>query len=339
MTSFEKGRARNRAFPAVATVSLFACLFLGCSQEPPASSPESSTSASPPPAAGTSAEGVRGNRPPIVMSARVLADALTRNDTVSSEFAVGDPDGDRVTVRYQWLANGSPVEGQTSATLALSSLKRGDRVSLEIVPTDARGFNGPTYRTDAVVVGNTPPAGKRVTIEPAVAKPGDTLRAVIEGSDQDGDPIRYLIEWWVNGQSTGTPSNEQEQRTLATESLKRGDMVVVGVTPYDASSRGRFLVSEPLFLLNRPPVITSSPTAPTARAYEYAVTAADPDNDPLTFKLDTAPSDMTIERSTGKIAWQVPSNLRGPQQVRVSVDDGNEGQAFQEFTITPPPSR
>ena len=273
------------------------------------------------------------------MSARVLADALTRNDTVSSEFAVSDPDGDRVTVRYQWLANGSPVEGQTSATLALSSLKRGDRVSLEIVPTDTRGFNGATYRTDAVVVGNTPPAGKRVTIEPAVAKPGDTLRAVIEGSDPDGDPIRYLIEWWVNGQSTGTPSNEQEQRTLATENLKRGNVVVVGVTPYDAVSRGRFLVSDPLVLLNRPPAITSSPTAPTVRAYVYAVTATDPDNDPLTFKLDTAPSDMTIERSTGKISWFIPPNLKGPQQVRVSVDDGNEGQAFQEFTISPPPAR
>ena len=273
------------------------------------------------------------------MSARVLADALTRNDTVSSEFAVTDPDGDRVTVRYQWLANGSPVEGQTNATLALGSLKRGDRVSLELVPTDARGLDGATYRTNELVVGNTPPVARNVTIEPAVAKPGDTLRAAIDGSDPDGDPIQYLVEWWVNGQSTGTPTKEQEQRTLATENLKRGDMVVVGVTPYDASSRGRFAVSEPLILLNRPPVITSSPTAPTVRAYVYAVTATDPDNDPLTFKLDTAPSDMTIERSTGRIAWQIPVNLREPQQVRVSVDDGNEGQAFQEFTISPPPSR
>ena len=273
------------------------------------------------------------------MSARVLADAVTRNDTVSSEFAVSDPDGDRATLHYQWLANGSPVQGQTSATLALGSLKRGDRVSLELTPTDARGLDGATYRTEPVEVGNTPPAIKHVTIEPAVAKPGDTLRAVIEGSDPDGDPIRYLIEWWVNGQSTETPSKDQEQRTLATENLKRGDMVIVGATPYDATSRGRFAVSEPLALLNRPPVITSSPTAPTVRAYVYAVTATDPDNDSLTFKLDTAPSDMTIERSTGKIAWEIPPNLREPQQVRISVDDGNEGQAFQEFTISPPPSR
>jgi hypothetical protein len=273
------------------------------------------------------------------MSARVLADSLTRHDTVSSEFAVSDPDGDRVMVRYQWLANGSAVQGQTNATLALGLLKRGDRVSLELVPTDARGMAGATYSTDAVVVGNTPPAVKGVTIEPAVAKPGDTLRAVIDGSDPDGDPIRYLIEWWVNGQSTGTPSKDEEQRTLATGNLKRGDAVVVGVTPFDASTRGRFAVSEPLVLMNRPPVITSSPTAPTARAYVYAVTATDPDNDPLTFKLDTAPSDMTIERSTGRIAWQIPANFREPQQVRVTVDDGNEGQAFQEFTISPPPAR
>jgi hypothetical protein len=89
--------------------------------------------------------------------------------------------------------------------------------------------------------------------------------------------------------------------------------------------------------MNRAPVITSSPAGPTKRgAFEYVVTATDPDNDTLTYKLETAPSGMTIEASTGKIAWQMTSSLTGPQQVRVSVHDGNQGQAFQEFTLTPP---
>lgn len=268
-----------------------------------------------------------------------MANAVTLNDTVSPEFTTDDPDGDRVIVRYQWLANDSPIEGQRNSSLALSVLRRGDRVSLELTPVDTRGLAGPAYRTDTVEVGNTPPVVTRVTVGPAVAKPGDVLRATVEGSDPDGDPVRYLFEWWVNGQSTGKPSKEQEQRTLATESLKRGDAVVVGVTPYDASGPGRFLVSEPLVLLNRPPVITSSPAAPTVWAYEYVVTVTDPDNDPLTFKLDTAPPGMSIEPGTGKMAWQIPKDLKGPQQVRVSVDDGHEGQAFQEFTISPPPAR
>lgn len=329
-----------RALPAVAPIVVVLACLLGCSQESPApgpgSSPASSGSAPVVSSGGTVSE---GNHPPVVSSARLVANALTRNDTVSPEFLADDPDGDRVTVRYQWLANGSPVDGQTSATLALGVLRRGDRASLELTPVDSRGAVGPAFRTEALEVANTPPVVTRVAVEPGTAKPGDVLRATVEGSDLDGDPVKYLFEWWRNGKSLGAPAKDQEQRTLATEGFARGDMVVVGVTPYDAGGPGRFLVSEPLLLLNRAPVITSSPSGPTAQgAFEYVVTAADPDSDTLTYKLETAPSGMTIESGTGRISWQMTSGLTGPQQVRISVDDGNQGQAFQEFTLTPPPS-
>ena len=272
-----------------------------------------------------------------------MAPAMTRNDTVTVDISLNDPDGDRVTMRYQWLVNGRAEEGQTTPTLALGGLRRGDRVSLELTPVDARGAVGATFRTEPVEVDNTPPVATRVTIEPATAKPGDVLKAVIEASDADGDSVTYLVEWWRNGKSLGAPSKkkdrEQEQRTLATEGFARGDAIVAGVTPYDAAGPGRFLVSEPLILLNRPPVITSSPTGPTPQGlFEYTVAAQDPDGDSLTFKLDTAPPGMTIDAGTGRIFWKMSSKLSGPQQVRVSVDDGQQGQAFQEFTLTPPPS-
>jgi len=272
-----------------------------------------------------------------------VANAFTRNDTVTVEMSLGDPDGDRVTMRYQWLVNGSAEEGQTSPTLNLGGLRRGDRVSVELTPVDARGAVGAAFRTEPIAVENTPPVATRVTIEPAAAKPGDVLRAVIGGSDPDGDSVTYLIEWWRNGASLGKPAKpegkEQEQRTLATEGFVRGDLIVAGVTPYDAAGPGRFLVSEPLVLLNRAPIITSTPTGPTPQGlFEYALTATDPDNDPLTYKLETAPPGMTIDAGTGKISWQMSSKLKGPQQIRVSVDDGRQGQAFQEFTLTPPPA-
>jgi len=269
-----------------------------------------------------------------------VANALTRNDTVSLEFRADDPDGDRVTTSYQWLANDSPVDGQTGTTLSLAVVKRGDRISVELTPVDGRGAVGPAFRTEAVEVANTPPVVTRVAIEPATAKPGDVLRATFEGSDADGDPVKYLFEWWRNGKSLGVPSRDREQRTLATDGFTRGDMIVVGVTPYDAGGPGRFLVSEPFMLLNRAPVITSSPKGPTGEGlFEYTVTASDPDNDPLTYKLEMAPSGMTIESGTGRVSWQMPAGFSSPQQVRISVDDGNQGQAFQEFTLSPPPSR
>ena len=268
-----------------------------------------------------------------------MSNALTRNDIVSLDVSVEDPDGERVTLRYQWLANGRPVEGQANATLALSALRRGDRVGAELTPVDARGLVGPTYRTDAVEVANTPPVVTRVAVEPATVKPGDILRATVEGSDPDGDPIRYVFQWWRNGDPVAAVAKEGEHKTLTTEGFRRGDSIVTGVTPYDAAGPGKAVYSEPVVLMNRAPVITSSPAGPTGQGmFEYVVTATDPDNDALTYKLDTAPSGMTIEASTGKISWQMPPGLTGPQQVRISVEDGNQGQAFQEFTLTPPPS-
>lgn len=268
-----------------------------------------------------------------------MSNALTRNDTVSLDVSVEDPDGERVTLHYQWLANGNPIQGQTSASLTLSDVKRGDRVSAELIPVDARGLSGPMYRTDTVEVANTPPAVTRIVLEPAAARAGDLLLAKVEGSDPDGDPVKYVFQWWRNGNPVTAPVKNEEQRTLATEGFARGDSIVTGVTPYDAAGPGKVAYSEPIVLANRAPVITSSPSAPAAQGlFEYVVTATDPDNDALTFKLETAPSGMTIESGTGKISWQIPSGLTSPQQVRVSVDDGNQGQAFQEFTLTPPPA-
>jgi hypothetical protein len=320
-------------------VVLAAWLFAGCSQDS-SSTGSGSASSSVSPSAGSPGSAAGANRPPVIRSARLLANALTRHDTVTAEFTTDDPDGDRVAVRYQWLVNGVPEEGRRGAALPLGELRRGDRVSVELTPVDARGAVGQPFRTEPVEVGNTPPTVTRVAIEPAVARPGDVLHAVVEGSDLDGDPVTYRFEWWRNGQSLGPPPKDHERRTLATDGFVRGDLIVLGVTPYDAAGPGRFLVSEPLVLQNRPPVITSSPSGPSRPgSFEYAVTATDPDGDHLTYKLDTAPPGMTIDPATGTITWQATSGLSAPQQVRVSVDDGHQGQAFQEFTIMPPPAR
>lgn len=98
-----------------------------------------------------------------------------------------------------------------------------------------------------------------------------------------------------------------------------------------------------LGILNRPPAITSVPNteALVGRVYQYAVTATDPDGDPLTFKLVTAPSGMTIGK-TGRISWAPTSGQAGNQEVLIRVEDGRGGSAEQRYTLSvtqPPPNR
>jgi putative Ig domain-containing protein len=319
---------------------MLACLF-GCSQESPAPSPGSSSPSGSAPAASSGAESGE-NRPPVVRSARILPDPATRTDILSLEVLVEDPEGGSVTVRYQWLANGVAIEGQTSQTLMPAMVKRGDRVGVNITPIDLKGAVGEVYRTKEVEVVNTPPVVAQVTLAPAVARAGDRLEATFEGSDIDGDPVRYVLQWWRNKQPVPAPADEKdgnderERRTLSTAGFMHDDTIVVGVTPYDAAGAGKIAYAE-LVLTNSAPKITSSPaTAIADGQYAYAVTAVDQDKDTLTYKLDAAPSGMTIDAASGRIEWRVKPDVKGPQRVRVSVDDGREGKAFQEFVLTPP---
>src|SRR5262249_3023408 len=65
-------------------------------------------------------------------------------------------------------------------------------------------------------------------------------------------------------------------------------------------------------LLNQHPVFTSQPDneALVGQTYVYPAQATDPDGDPLTFSLLSAPAGMTIEPNTGRIAFTpVAANL------------------------------
>jgi hypothetical protein len=249
-----------------------------------------------------------------------------------------DADGDPVAIRRQWLVNGQPIEGETGPSLIPRHLKRGDLLSVEVTPLDNLAAGMP-YRTDPVPVGNTPPGVTRVVLDPSPVRVGDPLHAKPEGLDADGDPIRYTFKWWRNN----LPQLEGEEGTMQTAGFRRGDTIVVLATPHDAAGPGKSKFSEEITISNSSPTITSSPpTAINAGRYDYAVTAVDADGDPLTYLLQTAPSGMTIDAASGRIEWQIKAQTTGTHRVRVGVEDGHGGRAFQEFDLTlpsPPPPR
>src|SRR5262249_49206928 len=87
---------------------------------------------------------------------------------------------------------------------------------------------------------------------------------------------------------------------------------------------------------DRAPTIISQPVTEanyTLRLpYTYKVDALDPDNDPLTYSLTTAPAGMTIDRNTGLITW-TPTYSLDPVSVTVRVEDGRGGFDTQSFAI------
>jgi hypothetical protein len=113
-------------------------------------------------------------------------------------------------------------------------------------------------------------------------------------------------------------------------------MVYVVVYPVDREIRGPLKASDVIVIANTGPAITSAPLTEMQNGnYSYHISAKDPDNDKLTYRLEQAPAGMTISPS-GLIQWQPPKQVEGRQDipVKIVVDDGDGGSVTQEFSLT-----
>jgi hypothetical protein len=171
-----------------------------------------------------------------------------------------------------------------------------------------------------------------VTIQPSGAKVGDRLVATVDGSDVDGDDVLYTYRWSHNNRLV----LEGEAGMLDTTGFSRGDVIAVSATPHDRESHGKERLSELLPLANSPPKFTSSDQGIlTQGRFGYVASAVDPENDPLTYTLESAPPGMTIDEKTGRIQWDIPAAPGGGYRVKVLVKDDHQGWASQEFEVTP----
>jgi len=66
---------------------------------------------------------------------------------------------------------------------------------------------------------------------------------------------------------------------------------------------------------------------------QHWANANDPEHNPLTFSLDSAPTGMTIDAITGVISWTPTAAQAGRNRVSLKVIDGQGGSATESFTI------
>ena len=117
--------------------------------------------------------------------------------------------------------------------------------------------------------------------------------------------------------------------------FNRGDVVQVEITPVTyAGERLPSILSRPFEVTNAPPVITSEPPEElTETGFRYQMTVTDPDDDSLTFKLESAPDAMIINPSSGLIQWDFSTMPEGVFPVVINVEDGYGGLAEQSFEL------
>lgn len=87
---------------------------------------------------------------------------------------------------------------------------------------------------------NRPPVVTRVDIAPGSPRAGDTLKAMVQAMDPDGDPVELHYVWEVNGTEL-----EEEGDELTGDILRPGDEVVVRVSAHDGKHWGEPVASKP----------------------------------------------------------------------------------------------
>jgi len=204
--------------------------------------------------------------------------------------------------------------------------------STEMAPSESK-LQGKETSSVPVRTRKSPPTVTAVSIDPELPRRNSTLKARVEASDPDGDTVAFSYQWVKNGDELIGETLD----TLKDATLKKGDKIILRVTPYDRVSTGQEVASQEFIILNSAPIITSSPQAQKLKSalYRYQLVAQDPDGDPISFSLSpSSPQGMTIDPQTGLIQWRIGRNDAGTHTIEVIAADGDEGRCTQKYTLT-----
>ena len=156
----------------------------------------------------------------------------------------------------------------------------------------------------------------------------------VHAQDADNDPLAFQLETAPEGmfidEATGVVSWTPTAAQIGAEHPVK---VVV-----DDGRGGKVVQLFEVDVLadadNDPPIIASTPrqSVQLGRRYASPIIAVDPNMDPLSYQLDLAPVEMTIDQ-TGLMTWDpFPAQL-GTHDVAVRVEDGRGGVATLGFTV------
>ncbi|MEJ2695673.1 MAG: putative Ig domain-containing protein [Candidatus Sulfobium sp.] len=126
------------------------------------------------------------NAPPQLTRVKIMPEVFNPGDRLRVDASAEDPDGDDVTVRYEWSKNGEPAGDGPEID---DQVRRGDKVEVRIVP-----FDGETDGTPVALkreVGNMPPMiaeGGKFDFD------GSTCKYRIKAADPDGDRLTYSLQ-------------------------------------------------------------------------------------------------------------------------------------------------
>ncbi len=269
------------------------------------------------------------------------------NGTPNNETYVGavyefdinahDPDGDSLSYQVAgWPeATGIAVDEHGLVTWQPTADQVGEYWLWVTVDDQRLGVTKEAFELRVIDPANTPPVIFNKS-QDVVLNVGQAYTHDLQAADADGDPINYQLNTWP--QDYGITLSNTGIVSWTPTSAHLGDVYLM--IKIDDGRLGEDNHSYKITIVNtgnNPPNITSSPltSVEVNTAYQYTITAEDPENNALTFALRTAPAGMSIDANSGLITW-APTTV-GNYPVTATASDGINPAVTQSYTLTVSP--
>lgn len=268
----------------------------------------------------------------VVPGAPTAASASAGNARATVSFTAPVFTGGAPITGYTVTANpsGASVNGAGSP-ITFTGLTNGTSYSFTVAATNAAGTGPTSAATNSV----SPNAAPTITGTPVASVNLDEPYSFVpSANDSDGNTLSFSatnLPVWASfdsatGALTGTPTSEHA-----------GDYsgIVISVSDGEASA------SLPAFTItvksvNSPPTITGVPplVALVGSFYSFAPTAADADEDVLTFSATGLPAWLNLDTETGVLSG-IPASEDADTSatIMISVSDGTANAALAAFTL------
>jgi hypothetical protein len=188
-----------------------------------------------------------------------------------------------------------------------------------------------------------PNANKTPTITgtpPTTAKVGTAYSFQPTANDPEGRPLTFSIRnrpsWatfsTTTGRLSGTPTATGTFSSIYI-------MVTDGVSSASLTPSFTITVGASSGTTNSAPTITGTPatTARVGTAYSFTPSAADANNDPLTFSIANKPAWATFSTSTGRLSG-TPTTTGTHSGVTIRVSDGKVTTSLPSFSLVVNPA-
>jgi choice-of-anchor C domain-containing protein len=284
------------------------------------------------------------NSPPTFTSTNTT-DTATVGELWSYQATATDPDFDPLTYFLIAKPDGMTVNPETGLVVWKPTYEQinetlvdtfgGEQPGIYNLVIGAKDGNGgidvQSFEVEVIATDKPVIVSGDALAPAAVGKPYEYR---FHAQNADGTTLTYRLDTQLEGMSldettgvlTWTPTDSQLGEQLVT-------VAVIDAETGDETSRD-FNFTVVANAPNSPPTITSTPRQRVRIGdnYLYTVDATDPNNDPLTYVLETAPFGMRIGVD-GRIFWQPTSADAGINAISIVVSDSRGGEVKQEYEL------